>query len=100
MKRLVFSLGLAALFCISILSPAAGRFDQKLSTDKQAIHVLNRMTFGPRPGDVEQVRKMSVEKWIDQQLDPERIPENAVLESKLKSLHTLQLDNWELVRNY
>src|SRR5215831_17640947 len=100
MKRLGCSSGLAALLVTSLLATAAGRFDQKLSIDKQAIHVLNRMTFGPRPGDVEQVRKMSVEKWIDQQLDPERIPENPVLESKLKSLHTLQLDNWELVRNY
>src|SRR5215470_13068903 len=100
MKRLVLSLGLAALFCISILSSAAGRFDQKLSTDKQAIHVLNRMTFGARPGDVEQVRKMSVEKWMDQQLHPERISENPILESKLRALHTLQLQNWELVQNY
>jgi uncharacterized protein (DUF1800 family) len=100
MKRLVFFLGLAALFLISLLSSAAGRFDQKLSTDKQIIHVLNRLTFGPRPGDVEQVRKMSVEKWIDLQLHPDRIRENAILETKLKPLHTLQLANWELVQNY
>ena len=100
MKRLVCSMGLAAMFVISFLSTAGGRFDQKLSTDKQAIHVLNRMTFGPRPGDVDQVRKMSVEKWIDLQLHPERIPENPILETKLKLLKTLQLQNWDLVQNY
>src|ERR1700674_4089524 len=100
MKRLVFSLGLAALFLISLLSTAAGRFDQKLSTDKQVIHVLNRLTFGPRPGDVEQVRKMSVEKWIDLQLHPDRIPENPILEAKLKPLESLQLANWELLQKY
>jgi uncharacterized protein (DUF1800 family) len=100
MKRLVFLLGVGALLAVSLLSTAGGRFDQKLSTDRQAIHVLNRMTFGPRAGDVEQVRKMSVEKWIDLQLHPERIPENPVLETKLKPLQTLRLANWELVQNY
>ena len=100
MKRLVFCSGLVALLITSILTVGAGRFDQKLSTDKQAIHVLNRMTFGPRPGDVGQVRKMTVEKWVDEQLHPERIPENPILESKLKNLQTLQLQNWELVQNY
>jgi uncharacterized protein (DUF1800 family) len=100
MKRLVFPLGLAALFLISLLSTAAGRFDQKLSTDKQVIHVLNRMTFGPRPGEIDQVRKMSVEKWIDLQLHPDRIPENSILEAKLKPLESLQLANWELLQKY
>src|SRR5215831_12867746 len=100
MKRLGCSSGLAALLVTSLLATAAGRFDQKLSTDKQAIHVLNRMTFGPRPGDVDQVRKMTVEKWIDLQLHPERIAENPVLEAKLKPLQTLQLATWELLQKY
>src|SRR6516165_455276 len=100
MIRLVCFLGLAALTLSSLLATAAGRFDQKLSTDKQAIHVLNRMTFGPRPGDVDQVRKMTVEKWIDLQLHPDRIPESPILEAKLKQLQTLQLATWELLQKY
>src|SRR6516165_7093598 len=100
MIRLVCFLGLAALTLSSLLSTAAGRFDQKLSTDKQVIHVLNRMTFGPRPGDVEQVRKMSVEKWIDLELHPDRIPENPILVAKLKPLETLELASWELLQKY
>ena len=100
MKRLGCSSGLAALLVTSLLATAAGRFDQKLSTDKQAIHVLNRMTFGPRPGDVDQVRKMTVEKWIDLQLHPDRIAENPILEAKLKPLQTLQLATWELLQKY
>ena len=100
MKRLGCSSGLAALLFTSFLATAAGRFDQKLSTDKQAIHVLDRMTFGPRPGDIEQVRKMTVEKWIDLQLHPERIAENPILETKLKPLQTLQLATWELLQKY
>src|ERR1035438_5476070 len=47
---------------------AADRFDTKLTTDQQIVHVLNRLTFGPRPGDIEEVRRIGVDKWIDQQL--------------------------------
>src|SRR6266481_7755339 len=102
MKRIGCSVGLAALLVVllSLLIPAAGRFDQKLSQDKQVIHVLNRLTFGPRPGDVEQVRTLSVEKWIDLQLHPDRIPENPVLEARLKHLETLRLPAWQIIEKY
>src|SRR5437773_12510684 len=82
------------------LAAAPGRFDQKLSIDKQAVHVLRRLTFGPRPADAEQVRRVGVEKWIDQQLHPEQVAENPVLESKLKPLETLQLATWQVVEKY
>ena len=71
MKRIAQLFGAALLvtaFCFS--GDAAGRFDQKLLLDKQIVHVLNRLTFGPRPGDIQQVRRMGVDKWIDQQLHP------------------------------
>src|SRR5260370_378642 len=40
----------------------------QIEEEKRALHVLNRLTFGPRPGDVDSVSKMGVDKWIDQQL--------------------------------
>src|SRR5438874_5327852 len=79
---------------------AAGRGDQKLSADKQIIHILNRLTFGPRPGDVEQVRRVGIDKWIDLQLHPDRIPENPVLDARLRPLDTLQLPVWEILEKY
>src|SRR5215472_6222693 len=102
MKRLGCLWSLAALLVTlpTFLVTAAGRFDQKLSPEKQVIHVLNRLTFGPRSGDVEQVRKLTVEKWIDMQLHPDRISENPVLETKLKPLATLQLANWQILDKY
>jgi uncharacterized protein (DUF1800 family) len=42
-------------------------------------HVLNRLTFGPRPGDVDKVRAMGLASWIDQQLHPERIDDSAAV---------------------
>jgi uncharacterized protein (DUF1800 family) len=50
------------------------------SRDEATItHVLNRATFGPRPGDVEKVRGIGLAAWIDQQLHPERITDSAVM---------------------
>ena len=46
---------------------------RELPADQQIIQALNRLTFGPRPGDVLKVRAMGLDKWIDQQLHPERI---------------------------
>ena len=48
---------------------------------EQVLHALDRLTFGPRPGDVETVKKMGVKKWIDLQLHPEHIAENPELEA-------------------
>ena len=71
---------------------AAGRFDTKLTPDQQIIQVLNRLTFGPRPGDIDEVRKIGVDKWIALQLHPEQIPENPALEAKLTDVVGLYLN--------
>ena len=99
MKRLGFAICAGAL----LLAPAgnaAGRFDQKLTADKQIVHVLNRLAFGPRPGDVEQVRRLGVDRWIDLQLHPDRIPENPELATRIQPLDTLQLSMWQINEKY
>src|SRR5882672_2383339 len=102
MKRFGYALGLSALLVTALTGPgtAAGRFDQKLSIDKQIAHVLNRLTFGPRSGDLEQVRRLGLDKWIDLQLHPDRIAESPALETKLTALGTLQLPMWQLLETY
>src|SRR3984893_1935618 len=72
----------------------------KLSKNEQVIHVLNRLSFGPRPGDVEAVRKMGVKKWIDVQLHPERIAENPELAQRLDPLKSLRLWQASTGRTY
>ena len=47
------------------------QFSQPLNKDQEILHALNRLTFGPRPGDVEAVRKMGLKKWIDLELHPD-----------------------------
>lgn len=102
MSRLGFALGVAALLATA-QSPAvtaASSFEQKLSKDKQVVHALNRLTFGPRPGDIERVRRLGVEKWIQEQLHPERIAENPALDRRLQTFETLRLASWQILEQY
>ena len=62
-------------------------------------HVLNRLGFGPRPGDVERVVEMGLAKYIDQQLHPERVP-NAALDERLAPFTTLTMSNEDLMEKY
>jgi uncharacterized protein (DUF1800 family) len=43
------------------------------TADQQVLHALNRLGFGPRPGDIESVRSMGVDRWIERQLEPSKI---------------------------
>src|SRR5271154_4835777 len=78
----------------------AKRFQEKLTKDQQVLHALDRLTFGPRPGDVEIVKKMGVKKWIDLQLHPEKIAENPEVEAKLAPLETLRMSQADTAANY
>src|SRR6478609_2226149 len=48
------------------------------ASDRTALHVLNRITFGARPSDVDRVRRIGVAAFVDGQLHPERIADDAV----------------------
>ena len=76
------------------------QFNQPLAKDQEILHALNRLTFGPRPGDVEAVQKMGLKKWIDQQLHPERIAENPELADRLRPLQSLSMSPTEIATNY
>src|SRR4051794_28903405 len=75
-------------------------FQKSLAGDQKILQALNRLTFGPRPGDAQAVNAAGLKKWIDRQLHPGSIPENPVLEEKLKTLETLRMTGQELVSNY
>src|SRR4051794_28507861 len=73
--------------------------DTKLNDRQRALHALNRLAFGPRPGDVDTVVKDGVNVWIEQQLHPEAIPDRAV-EARISALPTMKLSNAQIVRTY
>ncbi|HKT69624.1 MAG TPA: DUF1800 domain-containing protein, partial [Terriglobales bacterium] len=66
---------------------------------KRALHALNRLTFGPRPGDLQRVEALGVDKWIELQLHPEKIDDGA-LAARLEPLRTLRMSTPEIVENF
>src|SRR5512146_1790961 len=75
---------------------SAGR---KLDERRRAIHALNRLTFGPRPGDVDRVQAMGVDRWIDLQLHPEKIDDSA-LQARLDPFRTLKMQPREMLAEF
>ncbi|MBV8907092.1 MAG: DUF1800 domain-containing protein [Acidobacteriia bacterium] len=93
----------AAVTVLSVTAAAVNRapdFHKQISKQDRVLHALNRLTFGPRPGDAERVQAAGLKKWIDDQLHPNRIPENPILEAKLKPLDSLFMTTETLVANY
>ena len=71
----------------------------ELSEDEAVQHALNRLAFGPRPGDAERVKQMGLAKWIDRQLNPKSIDDHAV-EARLSVYPTLAMSNAQLMAEY
>src|SRR5260370_20747281 len=83
-----------------VAANAQSSFDKKLSADERILHALNRLTFGPRPADVELVRRIGLEKWIGMQLHPDSIAQTPMLEARLKPLETLWGDTPTILKDY
>ena len=62
-------------------------------------HVLNRIGYGPRPGDVERVREIGLAAYIDQQLRPERLADEG-MSARLAGFDTLGMSTRELADRY
>jgi uncharacterized protein (DUF1800 family) len=75
-------------------------FQKKLSKDQQVLHALDRLSFGPSPGEAARVKKIGLKKWLDLQLHPDRIPENRDLEAKLQPLESLGMTPMEAGQHY
>jgi uncharacterized protein (DUF1800 family) len=71
----------------------------KLTEEQRALHALNRLTFGPRPGDLQKVMNADVDDWIEQQLHPEEI-NDGVLDGKLGPLRTLRMSTRDLLQTF
>ncbi len=65
----------------------------------EIVHALNRLGYGPRPGDVERVAQTGLRAYIEQQLHPETIDDSAC-ETVLKSLETLEFSGPQLAQAY
>lgn len=91
---------LTLLLSVTLAAPAPGGAATPPRTDEDAciVHALNRLGYGPRPGDVERVRALGLERWIEQQLHPERIDEKEI--PGLAALRTQRMSTAELKKGY
>lgn len=71
----------------------------ELTEDEAILHAMNRLAYGPRPGDVEEVRKVGLEKWIEQQLQPEAI-NDADLDQRLQRYPSLAMSSKRLLEEF
>src|SRR5690242_21765180 len=73
---------------------------RELPADQQIIQALNRLTFGPRPGDVAKVRAIGLDNWIDLQLHPDRINDDAINSFLSSRYSALNQDQNDLLKQY
>ncbi len=72
---------------------------RQIQGQERALQVLNRFTFGPRPGDVAAVQAMGVRRWFERQLNPAGIDDSA-LEARLAMFPAMQMQQAELMARY
>ena len=105
--KVVAFAALAALGCAPVasqdgpraLEPAAVVQSREQTADQQVRHILNRLAFGARPGDVERVRAIGVDRWIAMQLQPSRIRDTSA-ERIVSALPTLSMSSSDLFERY
>ncbi len=92
-------------FCLLLMIPGsstysrAGDEHKALTEEEKIIHLLNRLGFGPRPGDIEKVATMGLEAYIEKQLHPQEIPD-PTMEKRLSDFKTLKMTPEELAEFY
>src|SRR5215831_3175867 len=62
-------------------------------------HLLNRIAFGPRPGDIERIQQLGADKYLDQQLHPDRLDDHAA-EELLAGLPSIRMSTAEIMNKY
>src|SRR6266498_2607353 len=104
-RRLAAMLTIAAFFSATFgvaataTNSQANRPITRLTEDQRILHALNRLGFGARPGDIERVKAMGLENYINQQLSPESISDS-LADAKTKNLSTLSMTTAQLYEKY
>ncbi len=101
--------GVVGMLCVMLAGQpllAAGLAAKKVPVaaaqiegEQRILHALNRLTFGPRPGDVQAVEAMGLKKWFEQQLEPAAIDDSA-LEQRLEQFPAMKMQQAELEQRY
>src|SRR6266849_2969916 len=90
---------IALLAAAALTASSSGSAVPAKPDDKTILHVLNRIGYGARPGDVDRVRQLGLAAYIDQQLHPERIADPGMT-ARLAGFETLTKSARELAEDY
>ncbi|HEY1730920.1 MAG TPA: DUF1800 family protein, partial [Terriglobales bacterium] len=88
-----------AAFAAGARVPKRPERQAPLTQQERVLHVLNRFTFGPRPGEVEEVEKMGLERWFQQQLQPQTIDDSA-FEERMNEFPAMRLSQDDLMQQF
>jgi uncharacterized protein (DUF1800 family) len=88
---------LNTLLVLGLIAPA---FGSSTTADLKVLHYINRLSFGPTPGEVQRVQAMGIERYIQEQLSPESIPQPPTLTQQLASFQTLNMTPNALFETY
>jgi hypothetical protein len=75
-------------------------FSGKLDKEQRLRQALDRLTFGPRPGDLDRIRSIGLNKWLDAELHPEKHPESPLLQERLAPFDSLRMSIHEVYVHY
>ena len=88
------------MFAPTIIFGADTKNKSKTINEEQKIlHVLNRLGFGAKPGDVEKVKAIGLQKYIDGQLNAGSNDSPQVAE-RLKNFEVLNMETSEIFAKY
>jgi uncharacterized protein (DUF1800 family) len=90
---------LATLLCAVLSVSPTVRLSAQFSPRDSALHALNRLAYGPRPGEIERVAQAGVLRWIDAQLAPDEI-DDATLARREREFDVLKYDRGDLAALY
>jgi uncharacterized protein (DUF1800 family) len=88
---------LNTLLVLGLVAPA---FGSSTTADSKVLHYINRLSFGPTPGEVQRVQSMGIERYLQEQLSPESIPQPPALTQQLASFQTLNMSPNALFETY
>jgi uncharacterized protein (DUF1800 family) len=100
MRMIQYAYVFGFLFLMAFVKPAPKMPYKKagLTEQEAALHLLNRFTFGPKPGQVEEVVQQGLENWFLAQLQP--VPDNEVIRSRLGGFQALNMPTDSIVNTY
>ena len=97
--RWVAALVLLLLLGVSLYATKKNQPSAAVDEHQRVLHALDRLTFGPRPGDVQTVTAMGLDKWIELQLHPEKI-DNSAMQARLAGYRTLAMSSSEMLLTF